>query len=190
MTKQIPLTNSSKTATCDNCCFGYLSQYQWHMTRDGHAARHEPCDEHPDGHLVLMEEEVASRHVCDMEHQAAEDEASTCYECTARVGRAHRAGCPIAICLVTGRPRLDCAAKHDCGYDCWSGELPGDAECREYGLFSDWVDSEGRSIPPHDHVTPGRWVDATADDPYAVADMDRLHELGRWDRKRQRWVLR
>jgi len=57
--RQIPLVNSDKTATCDSCCFSNLNQYRWHLPEDGHAARLQPCEEAPDKpHLVLMEDEL------------------------------------------------------------------------------------------------------------------------------------
>jgi hypothetical protein len=59
----------------------------------------------------------------------------------------------------------------------WTGELPGVAECQEFGWFVKWV--------------PGRgWVRYDPDDPHdpdAVPDLYRLLTECVWDRKRKRW---
>lgn len=71
---KISLTNSKKTAEVDSCCFKYFSQFEWHLMKDGRAARLEPCDIHDEPHLVYMDEEVIERHWCDYEREALEDE--------------------------------------------------------------------------------------------------------------------
>jgi hypothetical protein len=62
----------------------------------------------------------------------------------------------------------------------WTGEWPGELECREFGL---WVKN-------WDDRNPG-WVKTTAEDPVAIEDLNALHELAatgmvRWNGRR--WV--
>lgn len=58
----------------------------------------------------------------------------------------------------------------------WSGEWPGDAECREYGFWCRWVEGTG-------------WVQCGPNDHAATADLTRLHQLGTWDADAARWVV-
>lgn len=58
----------------------------------------------------------------------------------------------------------------------WSGEHPGAAECREYGL--------------HARLIPGSgWVACGSDVPDATEDLNGLMSWGTWDQDRQRWVI-
>src|SRR5664279_2775067 len=193
--REIKLANSDKTATVDSCCWPYLSQFEWHELADGRAARLQQCDEHPDKpHLILMENEVADRHRCDIENISGmwdDEDDETCYECPAEIGEPHSAGCPIAICLVTGGQRIECNAEHDCGSDAWSGLMPGEAECIEYGFMCKWVDDAGQVIDPSDwNTVKGHWVRTTADDPDGGPDFERLETEAIWDRDRRHFVIR
>lgn len=59
----------------------------------------------------------------------------------------------------------------------WNGIWPGILECREYGLWAKMV--------------PGRgWVSCDPEDPDATEDLNRMHEICRWDPERQKYVLR
>lgn len=124
---------------------------------------------------------------------------NNCHDCGAQPGTAHDENCDVARCLLTGQQRLVCQAMadegldvpgptgemvhipashpgEDCRGDVWTGEWPGTAECREYGL---WV-----YCPP-----TGSPVPCGPDHPDAVADVTALMRNGRWDREAQRWVL-
>lgn len=195
MSKEVRLANSDKTATVDDCCYPYISQFQWHLMEDGSAARTEECKGHPEPHLIRMEDEVAGRHRCEIEHNSGlwddDDEAADCYDCGVEAGQRHKGGCDIARCLYTGQQRLACNGRHDCGNDAWTGVWPGEAECIEFGWYSKWVDDAGKLIEPPDYLQRrGHWVETTADDPDGSPDLNRLEEEARWDRKAERWVLR
>jgi hypothetical protein len=51
--KEIPLTNSSKTAKVDDEDFGRVAQFRWYLRPDGHAAAHINGREIEMGHLIL-----------------------------------------------------------------------------------------------------------------------------------------
>jgi hypothetical protein len=82
----------------------------WWLMPDGRAARIEPCEADPERpHLIFMDEEVTDRHRYDIENQSEPwDGGTACYECPAEIGGPHTAGCPIAICLVTGEQWMNC----------------------------------------------------------------------------------
>src|SRR5664280_1538280 len=191
---EIPLVNSDKTATVDRCCAPYILQFEWHLLEDGHAARLQPCEEDPSHpHLILMETEIADRHRCDIENNGGmwDEDSEACYECPAGIGEPHSAGCPIAVCLMTGEQRINCSAAHDCGSDAWSGMMPGEAECEEYGFMCKWVDDAGQVIDPSDwNTVKGHWVRTTADDPDGGPDFERLETEAIWDRDRKHFVIR
>ncbi len=104
---------------------------------------------------------------------------TNCPDCAVVVGVQHEDGCDVARCLQTGRQRLSCDGGHDCGLDVWSGEWPGDVECREFGWWVQDRCSEGMG-----------WVPCAPDAPGATADLNRLARDARWDVGRRRWVLR
>jgi hypothetical protein len=83
-----------------------------------------------------------------------------CGDCAVMPGEPHEDGCDVARCLRTGMQRLSCTSRHDCGQDVWTGEWPGDADCRRLG----WLTPDGRP------------------------DVNRLNPLqARWDRQALRW---
>jgi hypothetical protein len=55
----------------------------------------------------------------------------------------------------------------------WTGEWPGAAECRLYGLWSKWG-------PP--------WIRCEPDDPGAGEDLNRLTSEYAWDKVKRTWV--
>lgn len=108
-----------------------------------------------------------------------------CGDCAVAPGQPHVNGCDVARCLRSGRQRLSCPAPwsgfRDCGRDVWTGEWPGEADCREQGLWCYW------QAPAHGRRY-GRWVPCTADHPNAVTDLNRLYEHCRWDAELGKWV--
>jgi hypothetical protein len=103
-----------------------------------------------------------------------------CPDCAVTPGQPHVAGCDIARCLTDGGQRLSCDGRgHDCGQDVWTGEWPGDAECRGFGW---WV---------QDRCAEGLgWVPCSPDAPGATEDLNRLSRDARWSPEQARWVLR
>ena len=107
-----------------------------------------------------------------------------CHDCGAKPGEAHDDGCDVARCTWTGQQRLACGAigpligqeAHDCGQDVWTGEWPGHAECREYGLYCYWPEG-------------GPFIPCGPDHPEALHDLNTLIRCGVWDREAGRWVL-
>jgi hypothetical protein len=101
-----------------------------------------------------------------------------CPDCAAAPGESHEDGCDVARCMATGRQRLSCAGGHDCGQDVWTGDWPGDAECREFGW---WV---------QDRCAEGMgWLPCAPDAPGATEDLNRLATHAHWSPERRRWVL-
>ncbi len=103
----------------------------------------------------------------------------TCPDCAVAAGIEHEEGCDVARCLENGWQRLTCAGfGHDCGEDVWTGDWPGDQECREFGW---WV---------QDRCTEGLgWVPCAPDAPGAMEDLNRLHVEAVWSRESRRWIL-
>jgi hypothetical protein len=105
-----------------------------------------------------------------------------CHDCAVSPGEKHKDGCDVARCLECGFQRISCEHEEsDLGWgEIWTGEWPGELECREFGL---WVKN-------WDDRNPG-WVKTTAEDPVAIEDLNALHELAatgmvRWNGRR--WV--
>ena len=103
-----------------------------------------------------------------------------CPDCGVAVGERHRPGCDIERCPLCGGQLLSCACTgkelYGLPFIPWTGEFPGNSECREYGLYAKFVPNRG-------------WVPCGKDEEGATEDLNRLHELGTWDAERQRWVL-
>ena len=110
------------------------------------------------------------------------DSLPACHDCGAEPGQPHADGCDTARCLQTGRQRLACTARHDCGSDVWTGEWPGVAECREFGWCGYWADER----------LSGPWTRCAAGTSGATEDLNRLasEQEARWDKRQRRWVLR
>lgn len=61
----------------------------------------------------------------------------------------------------------------------WSGEWPGVAACREFGL---WCIGRAGQVP--------YWKSVPAGTPGATEDLNRLYTEYRWDPDKQKWVLK
>jgi hypothetical protein len=100
----------------------------------------------------------------------------TCPDCGVAPGQLHKSSCDVERCPECGGQRLfdDCEERHP--RLPWSGEWPGDAECRDLGLWCYW--------------TLNGWVQCEADDPGATEDLPRLIATAAWDAEQGRWVKR
>jgi hypothetical protein len=96
------------------------------------------------------------------------DYEQTCRDCEVAVGQEHLTlpdqydGCDVAICVVTGRQRLECGPDrdHDCGRDHWTGWIPGLLDCERLG----WMHGPG------------------------LPDLARLYTEAVWDPKKRQWM--
>lgn len=64
---------------------------------------------------------------------------------------------------------------HDCGQDIWTGEWPGEDDCRRLGWFQRGVTDSRRCGP---------------DEPGAIPDLNRLQMEAVWNRQAKRWEAR
>jgi hypothetical protein len=102
-----------------------------------------------------------------------------CHDCGAQVGQLHQLGCDVERCPDCGGQYISCGCGEKSTHRrlAWTGQWPGEAECREFGWYSRWVDGCG-------------WARCTATDPDAGPDLNRLRMGARWDASRGRWVRR
>jgi len=105
-------------------------------------------------------------------------ENKPCSDCGAAVGTIHSFGCFRERCPKCGLQAIGC----DCFGSVknsermpWTGQWPGDAECREFGWYAKFVD--------------GQWVPCEKDDPCATEDLNRLYAQAVWNPEAKRWVL-
>ncbi len=105
-----------------------------------------------------------------------------CPDCDVAPGEQHDGDCDVARCVLCGKQSISC--DHDGSLpDVWTGEWPGKAECREFGLWCirkrrvrRWGDRIGYVVVPV--TTPG-----------ASEDLNRLREPEfEWSRDLQKWV--
>jgi hypothetical protein len=103
-----------------------------------------------------------------------------CHDCGARPGQEHAAGCDVERCAYCGMQALSCdcsaAQVKSLPRQKWTGEWPGEADCRDFGWFSKW-----------DPTRPG-WVTCEATDPDASPDLNRLVTEATWNRTLGRFV--
>ncbi|MDN3025724.1 YgjP-like metallopeptidase domain-containing protein [Streptomyces sp. S.PB5] len=97
-----------------------------------------------------------------------------CPDCSAPPGTLHADRCDIARCAITGFQRAHCHPGNTCN-TVWTGELPGEPECTEYGYYC--------------RPTPDGYEPCNADDPDAMHDFNRLYRECRWNPSTQRMTL-
>lgn len=114
---------------------------------------------------------------------------NSCPDCAAEIGERHDDGCDVARCLATGGQRLQCDPDEQdhghnvdgfmwsCAPDVWTGEWPGEEDCRRLGFWC--TDPQ---FPPMRPCAP--------DHPGAFPDLNRLVPECEWDPVMQRWELR
>lgn len=101
-----------------------------------------------------------------------------CPDCGVAPGEHHKLGCDVCRCPACGRQELCC----DCTFNekratkrkPWTGVWPGWEECREYGFWC--------------RLTDTGYVPATANDPGAIPDLNRLYAECAWDATQQKFV--
>lgn len=133
---------------------------------------------------------------------------TTCQDCGAAIGEQHRRGCDVERCPACGGQAISCDCAYgghpemddpnspdptdeqykawDAEFEAkwghrrmpWTGEWPGDAECREYGWYA--------------RMIPGKtgWHTCSPADPGAQLDLNRLVATCDWDAESQRFVKR
>lgn len=97
-----------------------------------------------------------------------------CPDCCASPGEPHSPGCDVERCTVCGGQTLTCGGcggLHDPVAARWTGEWPGDAECRARG----WWCQDGYG--PHHRW--GSFCPCGPDDPGAMLDKNRLAHFRR-----------
>jgi hypothetical protein len=104
---------------------------------------------------------------------------SNCPDCGVKPGELHRLGCDVERCPDCGGQYLMCIGHDEPEYPRipWSGEWPGNAECREFGWWSRFVLEVG-------------WIRCADDEPGASEDLNRLSHDATWAPEQARWVLR
>jgi hypothetical protein len=110
-----------------------------------------------------------------------EDLHTPCPDCGARPGTLHRAGCDVERCPNCGGQLFlslcGCPARSQRRRLPWTGEWPGEAECREFGWYARLIPGVG-------------WVPCSPEDPNAGPDLNRLYREAVWDRRAGRFVQR
>src|SRR5262249_55224737 len=111
-----------------------------------------------------------------------------CHDCGARPGEYHRLGCDVERCPRCGFQLLTCLMG-GCpesmpgepwpppldDREVWTGEWPGERECREFGWYCRMDPDKG--LQPCEANAPG-----------ADTDLNRLFAEAEWDRRERRYV--
>lgn len=102
----------------------------------------------------------------------------SCRNCGAEPGQYHQRDCDVERCPFCGHQLITCDCEEKPTLDDrmpWSGEFPGIAECREFGLWA--------KLNPNG---PG-WIPCDFSDPDAHEDLNTLMGTFHWDRLEKRW---
>lgn len=144
---------------------------------------HHPSDSEPRtlGALAAGQPLRIDPGLAPQQTEAMSNQLPPCPDCAATAGEPHTDHCEMARCIGTGRQRLHCemlgtSQNHDCGHQTWSGEWPGNVECREFG----WYVYGDASVERY-------WVRCGPDHPQATEDLNRLAVDAKWNPDMQRW---
>lgn len=130
-----------------------------------------------------------------------------CHDCAVKPGELHKPGCDVERCPRCGYQMISCDCPRDKRTNAWveknlmpwTGIWPGTEEAIEFDLWSKWVSTEGfdenlkkvgltEAFKRLGNKPMGRWEVCTKDTPGATPDLNRLHEVAIWDRKKKRFV--
>lgn len=81
---------------------------------------------------------------------------TNCPDCSVTPGIRHEDGCDVSRCPECGTQALQCGDHLTARQSTWTGEWPGDAECREWGWFTDvtYPDGEVETVPDLNELFP------------------------------------
>ncbi len=105
-----------------------------------------------------------------------------CPDCGTLPWELHKAGCEFEQCHLCGGQYIYCNCTpndneyKDFPFVPWSGELPGNKECRKYGIYMKFIRGRG-------------WIKCNRHEPGAKPDLNRLFTQGKWNRKTQQFEL-
>ncbi|MGW1616052.1 hypothetical protein ACWCQZ_42710 [Streptomyces sp. NPDC002285] len=105
----------------------------------------------------------------------AQSAGGPCPSCYVPVGSLHTDYCSLARCAFTGLQRSGCDHPTDRCRTRWTGRLPGETECQEYGFYA--------------RLGSNGWESCAADHPDAMPDFNRLYAECWWDVRAQRMRL-
>jgi Zn-finger nucleic acid-binding protein len=102
-----------------------------------------------------------------------------CPDCHVEAGQSHHDGCDIERCPLCSGQRLSCGCGEVEEEDRmpWTGEWPGEKECREHGMYAVLVAGQG-------------WVSCDKDTKGAVLDLNRFAVEFVWDMEQRKYVRR
>lgn len=118
-------------------------------------------------------------------------DTTACGDCAVVPGQRHLDGCSVARCKACGVQALQCDRHSDQPVTTWTGEWPGEVECREFGWWARWTVVTKYS--PDGLPDSGKLVPCPADHPHARTDLNRLAmaaAIGEiaWSSARERYV--
>lgn len=104
---------------------------------------------------------------------------SLCHDCGVSPKDLHKDGCDVERCAYCGFQAISCGCDESDYASLerlvWTGEWPGDSECREFGWYSKLIPDVG-------------WICCQKDDEGASEDLNRLCIDAKWDRELRRFV--
>lgn len=75
---------------------------------------------------------------------SGQEKRKTCPDCGVQPGQRHDSGCDVSRCPECGVQAVQCGEHLDAGQSTWTGEWPGDVECREWDWWTTIVLLGGR----------------------------------------------